>query len=133
MSAPRRALSNSRKRTLTEEERVPIIEALSQIKNKRADVVLELTQTALDALLKLEEIEETMDAEARKVHKDYVSVIQDYKVTFRSDYPEDEEELDYPPATLEDARFLVQMMNQDASNTIKAQVEICGEKVVDDE
>ena len=117
MPAPRRALG-SRKRKLTEEECAPIIEALSEIKKRKAAIVLELTQTALDALLKLEEIEATMDEEARKVHEDYVNSIEDYKVTFQPFYQEQAEELDEPPPTLEDARFLVQKMNQDASNTL---------------
>ena len=118
MPAPRRALSNSRKRSLTEEECAPIIEALGAIKKKKAEIVLALTQTALDALLKLEAIEEEIDAEARKVHEDYVNVIRGFKVTFQSDYPEHAEELDDPPATLEDARFLVQQMNRGASDTL---------------
>jgi hypothetical protein len=123
MPAPRQALG-SRKRKLTEEECAHIIEALSKIKKRKAAIVLELTQTALDALLKLEEIEVTMDEEARKVHEDYVNSIEDYKVTFQPFYQEQAEELDEPPPTLEDARFLVQKMNQDASNTIN------GEEVV---
>jgi hypothetical protein len=119
MPAPRRALdTKDRKRKLTEEERAPIIEALSAIKKKKAEMVLALTQTALDALIKLEAIEEEMDAEASKVHEDYVNAIQDFKVTFQDYYPEHAEELEEPPATLEDARALVQKMNQDASDTL---------------
>ena len=76
--------------------------------------MLELTKTALDALHKLEEIEETMDTEARKVHDDYVNVIQDYKVTFQSFYQEHSEEFDEPPPTLEDALVMVGRMNEEA-------------------
>jgi uracil-DNA glycosylase len=124
MPAPRRALSNCRKRRLTEEECAPIIEALGAIKKKKAEIVLALTQTALDALLKLEAIEEEIDAEARKVHEDYVNSIEDYKVTFQPFYQEQAEELDEPPPTLEDARFLVQKMNQDASNTLTGEATV---------
>jgi DNA phosphorothioation-dependent restriction protein DptG len=123
MPAPRKAFG-SRKRKLTEEECAPIIEALSEIKKRKAAIVLELTQTALDALLKLEEIEATMDEEARKVHEDYVNSIEDYKVTFQPFYQEQAEELDEPPPTLEDARFLVQKMNQDASNTLTGEATV---------
>ena len=118
MPAPRRALTGDRKRRLTEEECAPITEALAAIKKKKAETVLALTQTAMDALIKLEEIEEEMDAEARKVHEDYVDGITDFKVTFKDYYPEHAEELDEPPATLEDAHTVVQMMNQDASDTL---------------
>jgi hypothetical protein len=113
MPLNRRALE-SRKRKLTDEERAPITEALKEIKKKRAYTVLELTKTALDALHKLEEIEETMETEARKVHDDYVNVIQDYKVTFQPFYPEHLEELDEPPPTLEDALVMVGRMNEEA-------------------
>ena len=132
MPAPRRALSNCRKRSLTEDECAPIIEALTVIKKKKAETVLALTKTALDALFKLEDIEEEIDTEARKVHEDYVNVIKDYKVTFRSDYLEHEEELDDPPANLEDARFVVQEMNKNASDTL-VEMKKAEEKVVGDE
>ena len=119
MPAPRRALdTKDRKRRLTEEELAPITEALAAIKKKKAETVLALTQTALDALIKLKAIEEELDAEARKVHEDYANVVKDFKVTFEYYYPEHAEELDEPPATLEDARTVVQMMNQDASDTL---------------
>ena len=107
-----------RKRKLTDEERAPIVGALREIKQKKAAIVRELTQTALDALLKLEKIEETMDAEARAVHDDYANVIEDYKVTFQTVYQEHAEDLDEPPPTLDDAIVLMGSMNENASKTL---------------
>ena len=116
--APRRPLliKRSKKTTLalSAEDKAALMPQLKAIRAKHAPVAFELARVALDALNKLEQLEDAMDEEARALYPRYVRDIQDYKLTFQHDYPDRAEEYDDDTPFLENAISVVQGMESEA-------------------
>jgi len=91
---------------------------LAALRAKHAPRVLELARVAFDALNELEQIEDTMDEEARAFYPHYVRDIQDHKLTFQHDYPACSEEYDDSAPFLEEAATVVADMRKEAEATV---------------
>jgi hypothetical protein len=117
--APRRFLS-SKTHKLPEQAAKDITAALAAIKKKNLSKVLSLSQQALEALLELEKIEAQMDEEAREIHEDYPNVIRDFKLTYTRAYQEHLDECDSDEPSIEQCRFFVQGMSEEAEEMTAA-------------
>ena len=121
--APRRPLLIKRSKTtpgLSPEDKAALMPQLKAIRAKHAPVAFELARVALDALNKLEQLEDAMDEEARALYPRYVRDIQDYKLTFQHDYPDRAEKYDDDTPFLENAIRVVQGMETEAVRDLPA-------------
>jgi hypothetical protein len=107
--------NNNNKRKLPEDEVLRITKELKSIKQKNVEEMRRLSQTALDALIQMEEIENSMEEEARMVYPNYAREIHTCKLTFARSYKERVEDCgDGDEPTIETIRFHVQLMNEDS-------------------
>ena len=107
--------TNNNKRKLPEDEVLRITKELKSIKQKNVEEMRRLSQTALDALIQMEEIENSMEEEARMVYPNYAREIHTCKLTFARSYKERVEDCgDGDEPTIETIRFHVQLMNEDS-------------------
>ena len=107
--------NNNNKRKLPEDEVLRITKELKSIKQKNVEEMRRLSQTALDALIRMEEIENSMEEEARMVYPNYAREIHTCKLTFARSYKERVEDCgDGDEPTIETIRFHVQLMNEDS-------------------
>ena len=109
--------NRTNKRKLPDDEKQTITKALKAIKQKNVEEMRTLSKTALEALLKMEKIENDMNEEARAIHPDYTRVIYDFKLTFKNAYQELVEDQDGNDPSIETIRYEVQQMNEDAEAT----------------
>jgi hypothetical protein len=93
---------------------------LAVLRAKHAPRVFELARVALDALNELEQIEDAVDDEARTLCPSYVRDIQDYKLSFRHEYPDRAEEYKDPAPfrVLEQAVTVIADMRKEAEATL---------------
>ena len=121
LSSRTNSCSSKRKQPLLPEDEVQrITKALKSIKQKNVDEMRKLSKTALDALIRMEEIENSMEEEARSVHPNYVREIRTCKLTFAMSYKELVEDCDGNEPSIETIRFQVQLMNEDSKATPSA-------------
>ena len=110
-------MSRNTKRKLPEEEVQRITEKLKSIKQKNVEEMRRLSKTALDALIRMEEIEYNMEEEARAVYPNYAREIRNCKVTFAMTYKEINDDCDGDEPPIETIRWCVEMMNEDSNAT----------------
>ena len=87
-----------------------LLPQLDAIRAKHAPRALHLARVAYKALEALQELEETMDEDARALYLHYVRDLQDYKLTFEHECPERAEEYDDTATFLKDAILVVGAM-----------------------